>query len=590
MYTRNCWAAFLLLGLLTVSSSFVFAQNTQSAAQESTDRAPTLQEIAKANEAVWEAIKSVDMVYDLTSQIVTDGRKGREVRSTDIRWSKEGNRERLRRCFRRAELADGDFGTKETCEYEDCFLDGKIMMRITDADPENKDKGKLSCLDQKGLHAEISPESSRLLTVQERSPELLSNLHLWISPPLTLSELIATCKVTLKEKQTTQSGDVLWLIHTEPLREDGDNQTDGSYSDIQVNASKGFWIQKVLTYFSDDGAHRRPVGVYFTLEIQEFQDCGHGVFFPKRVQYHLMGETEQGSSGNGLFITQTATKLAVNTPLPNDAFDFRFPENILVQQQLQADGSSKLLLWGADNKPAKEFNTDEEFNTYADHEALDLLRQRVEEHSSSKEPTDLVERGVYHLQTKNYDAAIAAFSDAISSDPKMSDALFFRGMVYLCHKQDSTKAIADFTEVQRLDTENENAAMSYYLRGLAYASQNDGLEKAVADLTEALQLDPNVQECLAGAYLVRSIDYARKGNLADALSEATKAIEADPKNADAYSVRCCVYEKKGDQDKAKGDREAAKQLQGETSASNEVERAFADALHRTLLQLVPDLE
>ena len=43
---------------------------------------------------------------------------------------------------------------------------------------------------------------------------------------------------------------------------------------------------------------------------------------------------------------------------------------------------------------------------------------------SSKKPIDLIERGEYEMQKRNpdYDAAIAAFSEAITAAPKTQEA------------------------------------------------------------------------------------------------------------------------------------------------------------------------
>jgi tetratricopeptide (TPR) repeat protein len=586
-----------LFGLLLLANGSILAKNPQPTTDKHTSQTPTLTEIAKANDAAWEAIKSVDMVYDLMSQIVTNGKKGRQIRSTDIHWSKEGIRERLRRCFRQAELKDGDFGPTDICEYEDYFLDGKTAWHLRDSDPTNKDKGELSCSDQKGLYADICPETPRMLAAMEKSPELLRYKKFGPNEqPLTLSEIVASWKVSLKDKQITDAGDTLWLIHAEYPPKNSNDELAGSYMDIHVNADKGFLIQKVLCYANNAASKAgRRVGVYYSEEVKEFQDCSHGIYFPRRVECRLIGTAEQISSEDGFYITQTTTKLSVNSPLPDDADDFQFPKNMVVQQASLENKPVKFLLWGPDNKPAKEFNTGEEFNKFAEKEEFERLGQRVEKNLSSKKPSDLVERGEFLMHMKNFNAAIAAFSEVIAVAPKSeegSQALAGRGMTYLLYKQDFGKAIADFTEIIQLASKekDDDVTMVYYLRGLAYASQKDGLDKACADMTEVLRLDPNVQESLAGAYLVRSVAHTRKNNLDEALTDATKAIQVDPKNADAYAVRCYIYEKKGDQDKAIADRKASERLRGEAPNSNDIEAAFAVALHHCLTQLLPALE
>ena len=63
-----------------------------------------------------------------------------------------------------------------------------------------------------------------------------------------------------------------------------------------------------------------------------------------------------------------------------------------------------------------------------------------------------------------------------------------------CKKRNYDKAIADYSEAVRIDPNN---AKAYYDRGLAYRS-NGKRDKAIADFSEAIRLDPNN----AAAYVI----------------------------------------------------------------------------------------
>jgi Tfp pilus assembly protein PilF len=63
-----------------------------------------------------------------------------------------------------------------------------------------------------------------------------------------------------------------------------------------------------------------------------------------------------------------------------------------------------------------------------------------------------------------------------------------RGMDYY-DKKDYDKAIADFTEIIRLWPQHEPA---YYCRGLAYYDKKD-YDRAIADFDHALQIEPSDQ-------------------------------------------------------------------------------------------------
>jgi tetratricopeptide (TPR) repeat protein len=62
-----------------------------------------------------------------------------------------------------------------------------------------------------------------------------------------------------------------------------------------------------------------------------------------------------------------------------------------------------------------------------------------------------------------------------------------RGYAY-DHKGDYDRAIADYTQVIKLDP---NDAVAYYNRGRTYSYEKGDYDRARADWTKALQLNPN---------------------------------------------------------------------------------------------------
>ena len=78
--------------------SGVFAKDGPQTAKPAGDRTPTLAEIAKANDAAWAAIRSVDMEMEMTVSLAVRGKTVREVRLPGLRemqlpgfrWSKDG--------------------------------------------------------------------------------------------------------------------------------------------------------------------------------------------------------------------------------------------------------------------------------------------------------------------------------------------------------------------------------------------------------------------------------------------------------------------------------------------------------------------
>ena len=86
---------------------------------------------------------------------------------------------------------------------------------------------------------------------------------------------------------------------------------------------------------------------------------------------------------------------------------------------------------------------------------------------------------------REYQHAIADYSDAIRLDPEFAHAWYNRGTAYQA-QSDYDRAIADYGNAIRLDSTYSHA---YKNRGLAYQSKGD-LDQANADLNEAYRLTP----------------------------------------------------------------------------------------------------
>jgi tetratricopeptide (TPR) repeat protein len=88
-------------------------------------------------------------------------------------------------------------------------------------------------------------------------------------------------------------------------------------------------------------------------------------------------------------------------------------------------------------------------------------------------------RGVTSLGRKDYDRAIADFTDAIRCNPKYAFAYYNRGVAYL-GKKDYDHAIADYDQVIAL---NPKLALAYSHRGNAYRAKGT-LDRANADFDQ----------------------------------------------------------------------------------------------------------
>jgi tetratricopeptide (TPR) repeat protein len=149
-----------------------------------------------------------------------------------------------------------------------------------------------------------------------------------------------------------------------------------------------------------------------------------------------------------------------------------------------------------------------------------------------------------YFETRDFDRAIADFSELIELDPNQPHTHNNRGAAYL-RKGDFDRAIADYGQAIQLDPRYREA---YLCRGDAYRAKGD-LDRAMIDYNQAIQLDPRYKE----AYLERGKAYRAKGDFDRAITDYDQAIQLDPNFKIAYLVRGSAYSSKGDTDRAIAD-------------------------------------
>jgi len=184
-----------------------------------------------------------------------------------------------------------------------------------------------------------------------------------------------------------------------------------------------------------------------------------------------------------------------------------------------------------------------------------LTPTEVEAYEASK-------RGEAAFDKKDYDKAIADYTEAIRLDPNYYNYYNRRGDAYNI-KKDYDKAIADYTEAIRLDPESG----SYLNRGNAYRDKGN-YDKAIADYTEVIRLEPEYEKY---GYISRGNAYRDKGDYDKAIADYTEAIRLDPKFVDAYINRGIAYKNKGNFTQARADVNKALQISPDYQAAKDLD-------------------
>lgn len=116
-------------------------------------------------------------------------------------------------------------------------------------------------------------------------------------------------------------------------------------------------------------------------------------------------------------------------------------------------------------------------------------------------------------------------------------------------KKDYENAVASFTEVLR---QNPNVYEAYLSRAQARVQLKD-LDGALADYDQAIKINPNVVE----SFVRRADLQCTQGNLQAAIDDYTQAIRLNPKDGDARMKRASALKQNGDFAKAAEDYTAA---------------------------------
>lgn len=163
--------------------------------------------------------------------------------------------------------------------------------------------------------------------------------------------------------------------------------------------------------------------------------------------------------------------------------------------------------------------------------AISQMTKQVKAESS---PENYHLRGIAYVAHREYDKAIADFTQSLRLKKNNAGVLNNRGQAYYL-KGDHTRAIKDLTVAVTLDPKHFVAMNN---RALCYIAKGE-LSSAKRDLDAALSLHKEYPEALNN----RGVVHSRSGDYQSAVTDLTAAIKIYENYTDAYGNRSFAYRK-----------------------------------------------
>lgn len=309
----------------------------------------TLQQVLKANTAALNAIRSIHVTIEVSSNYPVPGDEHPpEPQPTwTYEWYKDGARERVRQNLLRGQgphnhdTSNGPKGYKSLQNYDPNI----------DPPPSESWGGRAGGVLDK-------TQTDNALGGPVRAMSFMSNL-----PGGTLEEYVAkypSSKLAATPATSKRGCYEIITLSKKP-------QIAGSSYDVRdvrifVDPKVGFWVRRIEQGPWQKSTDPGDKGTNI-IDVQEFKDCGNGIFWPLRghISTRLPGRT----SGLETFVRHTLH--SINQPLPEEDFEVHFPDWLRVNDR----STGQVFIWGPDDKPRMTFASQAEY--------IEWERPRVED-------------------------------------------------------------------------------------------------------------------------------------------------------------------------------------------------------------------
>ena len=259
-------------------------------------------------------------------------------------WARQGNRYRYQ--TRTRLTGGGPSGPKLLFqdEYGDEHVRRSLIIQGTDRLPvcisDTQHEAFRAAVEPRATsRAWANPEVAAMLSISLRSAPLSRGVH--------LEQLLDKANDVQWAQQEDGKIRIQLQVAAAPDRPEGKEQFI-----LWLEPRAGFLICRIETTYQDPSQSWRSVSY-----AREFYNR-NGVYWPKEVVSQLTHNNVSLGTVKWIF-----ERVFLNEPLPEECFDFRFPQGALV---VETQGSSKLTrvyLYGENNQVARSFSP-EEFQEY----------------------------------------------------------------------------------------------------------------------------------------------------------------------------------------------------------------------------------
>ena len=320
---------------------------------------PDLDSVVTAHMDSIGLLRNLDVTIDFDAQNLPDKRTDKAPLTFRWRWSMQGQRERLRT---RTDYFSPTVEGLPT-NLVDVFEDGRERKILTNYDP--KAPQEITPVRQGTIKASIEPQTRTRSTIfPDPTPYL--GLRLQFNDrdvPRTLAELRRDYPAVTLEGKGTHEGHAVWRIRAVPPSDSKDD-----YMLIDLDPTIGYGIVHITAH---NGGYRATGGGPMPF-VSERTFSGHsesdGVFIPTRVDERV----DYVNDGTATTLRATVAIACLNSEMPPDAFDFRFPKYACVRHLPPVGRKVTVDVWGEDG-PVLTTNDPNQIFAYSRANGLDLI-------------------------------------------------------------------------------------------------------------------------------------------------------------------------------------------------------------------------